>query len=279
MSTYAIGDIQGCLDPLERLLDACKFDAARDRLWFVGDLVNRGPQSLEVLRYVKRLGDGATVVLGNHDLHLLVVAAGYVRQHRGDTLDAILAAPDRDELLGWLRRRPLLHSQDGWLMVHAGLLPAWTVAEAQALAREVESALRGDACDEFLRFLYGNEPARWSDDLAGHDRLRVIVNAMTRMRVCTAQGKMAFTYSGEPRDIPQGFLPWFEVPGRASAQTPIVFGHWSAHGLIMRGDVVALDTGCIWGRALTAMRLEDRKVFEVACPGPHGRGYAQYITW
>ena len=280
MSTYAIGDIQGCLEPLERLIEHCRFDPAQDALWFVGDLVNRGPQSLEVLRYVKKLGDLAVVVLGNHDFHALVVAAGHAKQHRGDTLDALLAAPDRDELLDWLRRRPLIHCENGWLMVHAGLLPSWSVSRAQALAREVEAVLRGDRCDEFLRVLYGDQPDRWSDGLAGYDRLRVIVNAMARMRICTPDGRMEFTHSGEPGDIPPGFMPWFEVPQRASAGTPILFGHWSAHGLIVRSDLVALDTGCLWGRSLTAMRLEDRAIFEMPCPGPQGCGYArQDVSW
>jgi bis(5'-nucleosyl)-tetraphosphatase (symmetrical) len=280
MSTYAIGDIQGCFTALQRLVEHCRFDPAQDKLWLVGDLVNRGPQSLEVLRYIKGLGDRAVVVLGNHDLHLLVVAAGYVAQHRGDTLDTILAATDRDELLDWLRKRPLTHCEHGWLMVHAGLLPSWTIARAQELAGEVETALRGNGCDGFLRAMYGNQPDRWDDALEGHDRLRVIVNAMTRMRVCTPDGQMEFTHNGERDDIPAGFVPWFEAPRRASAGKRILFGHWSAHGLLVDSDVVALDTGCLWGRALTALRLEDRTIFEVSCHGPRGRGYArQDVEW
>jgi bis(5'-nucleosyl)-tetraphosphatase (symmetrical) len=275
VATYAIGDIQGCLEPMERLLDKLRFDPARDTLWFVGDLVNRGPQSLEVLRFVKGLGARAVTVLGNHDFHLLVVAAGHVKQHQSDTLDTVLAAPDRDELVDWLRHRPLVHAAHGWLMVHAGLLPSWTVDKAIALAGEVEAMLHGDGCHEFLRVLYGDRPDRWSDELAGYDRLRVIVNAMCRMRVCTPDGQMEFAYKGEPGGMPPGYMQWFDVPVRASADTPILFGHWSANGLVKRRDVVALDTGCLWGRSLTAMRLEDQAIFEIPCPGPEGRGYSR----
>jgi bis(5'-nucleosyl)-tetraphosphatase (symmetrical) len=275
VATYAIGDIQGCLEPLERLLDKLRFDPAQDTLWFVGDLVNRGPQSLEVLRFVKGLGERAVTVLGNHDLHLLVVAAGFAKAHRGDTLDAILAAPDRDELLDWLRCRPLAHAAQGWLMVHAGVLPQWDAARTVELAREVERALAGPDWHALLAAMYGNHPHRWRDDHAGFDRLRCIVNALTRMRLCTADGTMEFAHKGEPHDLPAGFTPWFDAPQRATAGTPIVFGHWSALGLVVRPDLVALDTGCRWGRALTALRLEDRTLFEISCAGPEGRGHWQ----
>ncbi len=264
MATYAIGDIQGCYSALRRLLDQCRFDPARDRLWLVGDLVNRGPQSLAVLRFVKNLGARAITLLGNHDLHLLVVAAGHVKPHRGDTLAAILRAPDRDELLDWLRRRKMMHAGAGYAMVHAGLLPQWSIAKALKLAREVEVALRGDAYDDFLRHMYGNQPDRWRDDLAGIERLRVITNVMTRMRICTVDGKMEFAHKGKPVNLPRGYLPWFSVPRRRSQGTPVIFGHWAALGLYTESNVIALDTGCVWGGALSALRLSDRKLYQHA---------------
>jgi len=265
MAIYAIGDIQGCYDQLRRLLDNVAFDPAHDQLWLVGDLVNRGPQSLEVLRFVRSLGTQAITVLGNHDLHLLVVAAGVRKPHRGDTLDALLAAPDRDELLDWLRQQPLMHTGNGYAMVHAGLLPQWSITQARALAQEVETALQGPDCGEFLRLMYGNEPVQWRDDLTGYDRLRVIVNAMTRLRLCTAEGIMEFTHKTTLEDAPAGYLPWFDLPTRASRDTPVLFGHWAALGLMLRTDVLGLDSGCVWGRRLTAMRLEDRRVFQCDC--------------
>ncbi len=265
MATYAIGDIQGCYDEMRRLLDTVAFDPARDQLWLVGDLVNRGPQSLEVLRYVRGLGNQAVAVLGNHDLHLLVVAAGVRKPHRGDTLDALLAAPDREELLDWLRRQRLMHTGNGYAMVHAGLLPQWSIAQAQTLAHEVEAVLQGPDYGEFLRHMYGNEPARWHDDLTGYDRLRVIVNAMTRLRLCTPEGVMDFTHKTGLKGAPAGFLPWFDLPARANRDTPVLFGHWAALGLILRTDVLGLDSGCVWGRRLTAVRLEDRRVFQCDC--------------
>jgi len=265
MATYAIGDIQGCYSALRRLLDLCRFDPARDRLWLVGDLVNRGPQSLAVMRFVKSLGNRAITVLGNHDLHLLVVAAGHAKPHRGDTLNAILRAPDRDELLDWLRQRKMMHAGAGYAMVHAGLLPQWSIAKALKLAREAERALRGDGYGDFLRHMYGNQPVRWRDDLQGFDRLRVIVNAMTRMRLCTRDGRMEFTHKGKLVDVPRGYLPWFRVPRRLSRGTPVIFGHWAALGLHLERDVIALDTGCVWGRELSALRLSDRRLTQTAC--------------
>ncbi len=265
MSIYAVGDVQGCYDPLRRLLDAIAFDPARDRLWFVGDLVNRGPQSLQILRFVKGLGERAVTVLGNHDLHLLVVAAGVRKPHRGDTLDAILAAPDRDELLAWLRHQNMMHAANGYAMVHGGLLPQWTVAQALALGREVEDALRGEGYHDFLRHMYGNEPARWRDDLSGYDRLRVITNAMTRLRLCLADGTMEFSHKTGLDDMPPGYMPWYDVPDRASRDTALITGHWAALGLVVRPDMLALDTGCVWGRRLTALRLEDRRIFQCDC--------------
>jgi len=272
MSTYAIGDIQGCFEPFMALLARIGFDPARDRLWLAGDLVNRGPDSLETLRYVKGLGDRAVTVLGNHDLYLLMIASGAMGKRRADdTLDPILAAPDRDELLTWLRHQPLMHVEDGHALVHAGLLPRWTVAKARALAAEAEVALAGPAGDQFLHHMWGSQPAAWRDELTGWDRLRVVINAMTRMRFCSPAGEMELHTKGEAANAPPGFLPWFEVPGRASADHTIVCGHWSALGLRVEPDLLALDSGCLWGRELSAVRLEDRTVFQVHC-GCHGAG-------
>ena len=265
MATYAIGDIQGCLHPLQRLLDLTGFNAHRDRLWLVGDLVNRGAHSLETLRYVRGLGDAAITVLGNHDLHLITVAAGFGRIRQDDTLDDVLAAPDRDDLLDWLRSRKMFHQDGEYAMVHAGLLPQWDMEQAQALAGEVEATLRGPRHVELARNMYGSEPDYWDDALSGWDRLRVIVNAMTRMRICDANGHMEFHFKGELTGIPQGYMPWFEVPGRKSANATMVCGHWSALGLHLRPNLLALDGGCFWGRELCAVRLEDRKVFRVNC--------------
>lgn len=264
MAIYAVGDIQGCHTELVQLLEKLRFDPASDRLWLVGDLVNRGPGSLEVLRLVKSLGESAITVLGNHDLHLLAVAAGVSRLHRGDTLEAILAAPDRDELLDWLRCQRLLHVEGNHVLVHAGLLPGWTVAQAASLAREVETALRGDDHVDFLTSMYGNKPVAWDDGLAGYKRLRVITNALTRMRICTADGEMEFDFKAEQHKIPAGYLPWFDVPGRASRDATVVFGHWSALGLMVKDNAIALDSGCLWGGPLTAIRLPDRAVTQVA---------------
>ncbi|EXI74805.1 MAG TPA: symmetrical bis(5'-nucleosyl)-tetraphosphatase [Candidatus Accumulibacter phosphatis] len=265
MATYAIGDIQGCLDSLLSLLDKCRFDRGKDRLWLVGDLVNRGPRSLETLRFVRDLGPAATTVLGNHDLYLLMVAAGLGRRSKGDTLDEILAAPDRDELLAWLRHRELCHLEGGFCLVHAGLLPQWTTATARALAAEVETALQGPSCGEFLANLWGSEPLCWSDELQGWSRLRVIVNAMTRMRFCSLTGAMDLKTKGEAVDAPVDHLPWFDVPGRRSAEDVVIIGHWSALGLRIEDRLLALDSGCFWGRHLTAVRLEDRALFQVDC--------------
>lgn len=265
MSTYAIGDVQGCHDQLLRLLDTIAFDPARDSLWFVGDLVNRGPQSLAVVRFVKSLGDRAITVLGNHDLSLLVVAEGIRHPHASDTFGDILEAPDRDELLHWLRHQRLMHVDQGYAMVHAGLLPQWSVSAALDLAGEVERALRGEGWRRFLQQMYGNEPARWDDALHGYDRLRVIINAMTRLRLCSAAGTMEFSHKLGLENAPAGFMPWYEVPHRASAGTPVVFGHWAALGLLVRPDAIGLDTGCVWGRKLTALRLRDRRLAHCDC--------------
>ena len=263
MSTYAIGDIQGCFDSFMRLLERCCFDPAVDRLWLVGDLVNRGPRSLETLRFVKGLGGSALTVLGNHDLTLLLVAEGFCRPGRGDTFDDILRAPDREDLLFWLRQQPLCYVENGYCLVHAGLLPQWTAAQARALAGEVETALRAEGWREFLARLWGNDPVAWCEDLCGWPRLRVIVNAMTRLRFCTPEGVMDFRAKGGLESAPPGYIPWFEAPGRKSAGTTLVTGHWSALGLNIRPDLLGLDSGCLWGGVLSAVRLEDRMVFQV----------------
>jgi bis(5'-nucleosyl)-tetraphosphatase (symmetrical) len=265
MAILALGDVQGCYDQLMRLLERAGYDEARDTLWFVGDLVNRGPQSARVLRFAMSLGNRQVTVLGNHDLALLVVAHGIKKPHRGDTFDDILGAPDREELIDWLRRQKLMHASDGYAMVHAGILPQWTVARALELAGEVETVLSGPEYRELLARLYGNEPARWREDLAGYDRLRIIVNIMTRMRLVAADGSLDFSYKLGLAGVPAGQTPWYDMPGRASRDTPMVFGHWAALGLLLRGDVICLDTGCVWGRALSALRLEDRQLFQVGC--------------
>jgi bis(5'-nucleosyl)-tetraphosphatase (symmetrical) len=268
MATYAIGDLQGCYDPLARLLDYLKFSSTDDRLWLVGDLVNRGPQSLEVLRFVKGLGDAAVTVLGNHDLHLIMQAAGYGKTNKEDTLAGILAAPDRDELLAWLRTLPLFHVAGRWAMVHAGLLPAWDVAQAQALSDEVQAALTAPDYVDFLAHMWGSEPDAWRDDLTGWDRLRVVVNAMTRMRFTRPDGRMEFRApgaKGPPERGPAGCVPWFDAPDRKSADHMIVCGHWSALGFRQMDNLLALDSGCLWGGQLTAVRLEDRRVFQMPC--------------
>ena len=265
MAIYAIGDVQGCIRSLLDLLERIGFSASRDRLLFVGDLVNRGPGSVAVLRTVKSLGEAALTLLCNHDLHLLAVAEGFAQRQAADTLDEVLAAPDRAELLDWLRHRPLMQREGEYALVHAGLLPAWTVAQALDLAAEVEEALRGASWRGLLADLYGNRPDRWDHGLEGTARLRVIINAMTRMRVCTGDGAMDLRFTGTLAEVPAGYLPWFDAPGRASRSTPIVFGHWSALGLMLRPDALALDTGCVWGGQLTAVRLEDRRVFQIPC--------------
>ena len=268
MATYAIGDIQGCYAELQQLLELIRFDPSHDKLWLVGDLVNRGPDSLQVLRLVKSLGDSAITVLGNHDLHLLAVAEGGAKLHRSDTLDELLHAPDRDELLTWLRHQRLLHVEGDFVLVHAGLVPQWSVEQAASLAREVENALRGDDYAIFFERMYGNAPNIWNDELTGYKRLRIIVNAFTRMRICTPLGEMEFKFKGEVGNIPEGYFPWFDVPKRKSKATTVIFGHWSALGLKLASNVIALDTGCLWGGPMTAIRLEDRLLYQVSCSNP-----------
>ena len=265
MATYAIGDLQGCHRHFLELLDLIGFNATRDRLWLVGDIVNRGPDSLSLLRTLIELGDAVTMVLGNHDLHLLAIAAGSARQQHGDTLQPVLETPDSSRLLDWLRHQQLFHHEDEYALVHAGLLPNWGIEQARILAQEVETIIRGDRFQTFSRSMYGNVPDHWHDRLQGEDRWRVIINAMTRMRVCSPEGRMNFSCKGELSSVPDGLLPWFEIPWRASKDTTIVFGHWSALGLHLTPNLIALDTGCVWQGCLTSVRLEDRKVFQVPC--------------
>ena len=269
LATYAIGDVQGCAEALFSLLELVAFDRERDRLWFVGDLVNRGPDSLEVLRFVRDLGEHAVTVLGNHDLHLLAAAAGVRTPRAKDTFGDVLVAPDGDGLLEWLRTRPLLHhdGESGFAMVHAGIPPQWTVEEAGALAREVEEVLRGTADRAFYREMYGNEPRRWSPALPDSARHRFVVNALTRLRYVTCDGALEFRHAGPPGTQASGLVPWFEAPGRRSREARIVFGHWATLQIQAPVDpthrVHHLDTGCVWGGTLSAMRLEDGRRFSV----------------
>jgi len=272
MKTYVIGDLQGCAHEAQVLLNRIGEDAPGPaRILFVGDLINRGPESLAALRRVHALATGSggrvDALLGNHDLHLLAVACGAQQLSRSDTLDDILAAPDRDQLIGWLRQRPLAMMAHGHLLVHAGVLPQWSAQQTMALAAEVETVLRGPGWVDFLSQMYGNLPERWEDSLTGVERLRCIVNALTRMRLCTADGVMDFKQK-ESATAPPGsnLMPWFDVPGRRSADTPVVFGHWSALGLLLRPDLIGLDSGCVWGGKLTAVCLDERTLLQVACP-------------
>jgi bis(5'-nucleosyl)-tetraphosphatase (symmetrical) len=268
MALYAIGDIQGCHAEFCQLLDLIAFSPASDRLWLVGDLVNRGPESLAVLREVRSLGDAATTVLGNHDFHLLTIAAGHRRAHRDDTLDAILHAPDRDELIAWLQARPLVVSEGERLLVHAGLLPQWTPATALMLSREVQAMLAGANAHEFLGVLYGDEPRQWSEDLAGYERLRIAVNACTRLRFCTADGTLDFREKRGAGHAPDGFAPWFAQPTRQTARMTVVCGHWSTLDLMLAPNVLMLDSGCLWGGTLTGVRLADGQVTQVPSRHP-----------
>lgn len=255
MAVYLMGDVQGCDAALAALLDRVAFSPSRDTLVLLGDLVNRGPDSAGVLRRVMRMRGAARVLLGNHDLSLLALAEGAWPPHANDSLGSVLDAPDRDAMLDWLRNGSMALHDWGLLMVHGGVLPAWTVQRTLELAAEVEAALRGPDRLAFLKALYGNEPDHWDESLQGADRLRVVVNALTRIRFCTPEGRMDLRASGPPEKAPPGYLPWFDVPGRRTAGTPIAFGHWSALGYRQRDDIVALDTGCVWGRELSALRL------------------------
>jgi bis(5'-nucleosyl)-tetraphosphatase (symmetrical) len=262
---WAIGDLQGCLDPLRALLARIP---ASERLVFVGDIVNRGPQSLATLRAVRELVESgrAVALLGNHDLHLLAAAHGIRAPHADDTLQDILDAPDRHTLLDWLRRRPLAHAQDGALFVHAGVLPPWTVAQTLALAHEVEQRLQGDDPRAFLSTMYGNQPARWDDGLQGPDRWRCVINALTRLRFVQADGAMDLTIKEGLAAQPPGAVPWFDHPQRDTRADVVIFGHWSTLGYLNRPDVICLDSGCVWGGCLSALRWPDRTLLQQPCP-------------
>jgi len=273
---YLVGDLQGCCNPFERLLQTIDFSPSRDHVYVLGDLVNRGPDSLGVLRRLRELDNSATCLLGNHDLHLLAVAHGVRKPHRSDTLDEILAAPDRDDWLNWIRRQRLAVYEYGWLMVHAGVVPQWDAAQTVALASEVEAMLSGPDLGEFLTCMYGNEPERWDDGLQGVPRWRCVVNGLTRLRFCSADGTMEFATKDGTSGSPEGFMPWFEVPGRRTEGTPVAFGHWSTLGLINRDDLLALDTGCVWGGQLSAVRVDGatRELIQIDCPQAQKPGKA-----
>jgi bis(5'-nucleosyl)-tetraphosphatase (symmetrical) len=264
---YLVGDVQGCCDPFEQLLEQIDFSPSRDHLYMLGDLVNRGPQSLATLRRLHGLGGAATCLLGNHDLHLLAVAYGARSQHHNDTLDDVLAAPDRDALLHWLRHQRMACHECGWLMVHAGVVPQWDARMTLELAHEVEHLLQSPALPEFLLVMYGQEQLRWDDGLRDTARLRFIINVLTRVRFVTADGTLDLTIKESADAAPPGLYPWFEAPHRRTEGTPMAFGHWSTLGLINRPDLLALDTGCVWGGALTAARVDGgrRDVIQVAC--------------
>lgn len=270
MSTYAIGDIQGCLDELLQLLEKIEFDPSRDRIWFTGDLVNRGPQSLETLRFVKGLGASATTVLGNHDLHLLA-AWQHKQKHfkSNDSLRATLEADDCDELLEWLRIQPLMHydAELDYAMMHAGLPPQWSLDDALRHAAEAETILRGEKFHEFLSHMYGNKPTHWSETLSGWERIRFIINCLTRLRFCREDGKLEFKHKGKVKNAPEGYLPWFKLKQRKSIKQQLIFGHWSALGLYQKNNVHSIDTGCLWGGSLSALKLESGEIISLDCTG------------
>jgi bis(5'-nucleosyl)-tetraphosphatase (symmetrical) len=275
MALYMIGDVQGCMEPLQRLLDKVGFSASRDTAYLLGDLVNRGPDSLGVLRWAQAAGSSARCLLGNHDLHLLAVAHGIRKPHRKDTLTPLLQAPDAPTLLDWLRHQPLARLEHGWLMIHAGVLPQWDTPKTMALSAEFERAMREGNHKLFLQVMYSDHPSTWSEALQGHDRLRVVVNALTRLRFCSASGEMEFAAKDSEVGAPPGFMPWFDVPGRLTAGQPVAFGHWSTLRQVQRPDVLALDTGCVWGGCLSAAELRPLapgetasalRLVQVSCP-------------
>ena len=279
-----IGDVQGCNAALQQLLQKLDFSPSRDTVYLLGDLVNRGPDSLGVLHWAMGAGTSARCILGNHDLHLLGVAHGVRKPHRKDTVSSVLEAPDAPALLSWLRQQPLARLEHGWLMVHAGVLPQWTAAKTIALSQEFTSVMSSCDFKNFLDVMYGNQPEQWRDDLQGHDRLRVVVNALTRLRFCSAQGHMEFDTKEEVGTQPAGFMPWFDVPGRLTADQPVAFGHWSTLRNVQRADVLALDTGCVWGGCLTAAELHTRlgnaattRLIQVPCPQAQAPGKPQKI--
>ena len=263
MATYAIGDIQGCYDSLQRLLACIRFDPRHDRLWLAGDLVNRGPKSLEVLRWARDLGDRVVAVLGNHDIHLLMRAAGVSGKKKRETLKPIIQAPDRDELLGWLRSRPLFHAEDGFAMVHAGLHPRWTVEEAAALSDEISAVLRAD--DWRFRVVRLSSPSdlAWRKGLSRDRAIRMAIGILTKIRICDPDGDSCSGYTGPPSGAPQGYVPWFDVPGACWTDHTVIFGHWASLGLKVHERYISLDSGCVWGGKLSAVRLDDREVFQV----------------
>ncbi len=268
---WVIGDVQGCCVSLESLLDLPDIKNDPDcELWFAGDLINRGPNSLRALRLIMSLGDRAKCILGNHDLHLLAVHAGIRRENRSDTIDDILCAADVESIIDWLRHRPLAYYEDGYLMVHAGILPEWSTKKTLKLAEEIGSALRDKNWKKYLQKMYGNEPNKWNDDLSGAKRRRVIINALTRMRMCTPDGAMDFGSKEAPSYSKNvNLLPWFDMPDRKTEEVTVIFGHWSTLGLMVKKNLLALDTGCVWGGKLTAIRLQDRKVLQVDCHTEH----------
>jgi len=268
MATYAIGDIQGCYDPLRRLLDKIKFDPSADQLWFAGDLINRGPKSLETLRFIISLGDGARSVLGNHECHFLASARGHKKAHRSDTFSSILNASDADELINWVRSRPFLHQDKslGYTMVHAGIPPQWSLKQAKKYAKELEKVFQGEQLDDFLAHMYGSMPDQWSDTLTGNDRLRFIINCFTRLRFCDAEGRLNLKEKGAPTHHSGNLIPWFEAPSRRTANKKIVFGHWSTLGLNKKNKAICLDTGCLWGGQLSAIKLDgSEQVISLKC--------------
>jgi len=267
MSIYAIGDIQGCFDELLRLLEVISFDEHTDQLWFAGDLVNRGPKSLETLRFIKSLGDSAVTVLGNHDLHLLAASCAPKIAHKKDSLLPILEAPDSGELIDWLRHRPLFHFNEDFCLIHAGLPPQWDFKKTKKMALLAEQALQGPKYEAFLKQMYGNKPNIWSSDLKRVDKLRFIINCFTRMRYCDVNGRLDFVHSGPIGSQPKSLMPWFDVPKRKSADMRIIFGHWSALGYYEGPNCYAIDTGCLWGGQLTALKLgEQVQRFSIDCP-------------
>jgi bis(5'-nucleosyl)-tetraphosphatase (symmetrical) len=274
MALYLIGDVQGCDTALAQLLDEISFSPSRDTVYLLGDLVNRGPDSAGVLRRVIAYGAAAQCLLGNHDLHLLATACGARRPSRKDTLKEVLQAPDREALLEWLRQQhmalQLRHQAQDYLLVHAGVLPSWTAQQTISLAQEVEAVLQGPDLNDFLHQMYANEPAAWSDSLRGVERLRLIVNALTRLRYCSAEGVMEFDAKEGLDKTPEGFMPWFDVPKRKTQDVVVAFGHWSTLGWLPRTDVLALDSGCVWGGCLSALRLGGgglaHELVQVHCP-------------
>ena len=268
---YLVGDIQGCCDALEALLEKIGFSPSRDRIYVLGDLVNRGPKSLATIQRLVGLGSSAVCLMGNHDLHLLAAERSVRPLHRNDTLQEILDSPQRGEWIDWIRPRPLAVQAHGWLMVHAGVVPQWDAEQTLALAQEVSAMLRGPELHDFLVVMYGNDPLRWSDTLAGPDRWRFVINVLTRIRFCTDDGALEFGTKEGPEAPPAGYRPWFDIAGRRTAGTPIAFGHWSALGLVQRPDLLAIDTGCVWGGKLTAVRIDGgrREIVQVQCEKGH----------